>query len=495
MKQIAVIGAGVAGLSSAIRLQHLGHEVHIYEKNLKPGGKMHQIKEQGFTFDVGPTIVMMKDMYEEVFTFCGRDLKDYMEYSPVDPMLTLHFSKEEVMPLSTDLTKLIHQLEGVSDGDTQGYLSFLADIYKRYLIAKNHFLTRSFRRAWDFYNPRTIYQALRLRTFNDAYSSIAKFVKDDRLRKSLAFQTLYIGISPYQGPSLYSIIPMIELFYGVQYFKGGMHAYAKAMEKLFLELGGQIHYGTSVDEILVEGKKTTGIRLGDAVVQSDSVICNADFPHAMVNLLPDEETRGKYTDKNIAKMEYSCSCFLLYLGVDKEYDLGSLHNIFFAQDFQKNVNDLFEEGKLPTDPSYYIYSPSQIDETMAPEGHQAIYVLVPVPELSLYKDWSDEAVAAYRNLILTKMKTETVFDDIDDHIVFEQIFTPKDFEEQFNAYNGSTFGLKPTLLQSNYFRPQQKFKKVDNLYFCGSSTHPGAGVPIVLMSAQLAVEEFLRDNN
>ncbi|MGT2667546.1 phytoene desaturase family protein [Streptococcus rifensis] len=495
MKQIAVIGAGVAGLASAIRLQHLGHQVHIYEKNHKPGGKMHQIKEQGFTFDVGPTIVMMKDMYEEVFTFCGRDLKDYMDYGPVDPMLTLHFSKDEAMPLSTDLTKLIHQLEGISDEDAQGYLAFLADIYKRYLIAKDHFLTRSFRSAWDFYNPRTIYQALRLRTFNDAYSSIAKFVKDDRLRKSLAFQTLYIGISPYQGPSLYSIIPMIELFYGVQYFKGGMHAYAKAMEKLFLELGGQIHYGASVDEIIVEGKKTTGIRLGETVVPADAIICNADFPHAMVNLLPDEKTRGKYSDKKIAKMEYSCSCFLLYLGVDKEYDLGSLHNIFFAQDFQKNVNDLFEEGKLPTDPSYYIYSPSQVDETMAPEGHQAIYVLVPVPELSLYKDWSDQAVAAYRDLILSKMKAETVFEDIDEHIVFEQIYTPKDFEERFNAFNGATFGLKPTLLQSNYFRPQPKFKAVDNLYFCGSSTHPGAGVPIVLMSAQLAVEEFLRDNN
>ncbi|MGT2910884.1 phytoene desaturase family protein [Streptococcus cameli] len=493
MKKIIVIGAGVAGLAAAIRLQHLGYDVHIYEKNNKPGGKMYQIEEEGFRFDVGPTIVMMKDIYEAVFSFCGRKLSDYIDYQQVEPMLTLHFDKDQAFPLSGNFPALIQQLESISEEEAQGYMAFLADIYKRYLIAKEHFITKSFRSPWDFYNPKTLYHALRLRTFDDAYSSISKFVKDDRLKKSLAFQTLYIGISPYQGPSLYSIIPMIELFYGIYYFKGGMHAFAKAMETLFYELGGTIHYDANVSEIIVENKQAKGIRLGNEIITADTVICNADFPHAMVHLLPDPKNRGKYSNQKINKMEYSCSCFLLYLGVDKEYDVPSLHNIYFAQDFQKNVNQLFEDGQLPTDPSYYVYSPSTLDDSLAPEGHQVLYVLVPVPELSLFQDWSVETIQAYRHLILEKLIQEAGFDDIEDHIVYEKIFTPKDFQVQFNAYNGATFGLKPTLFQSNNFRPQSKFKALDNLYFCGSSTHPGAGVPIVLQSAQLAVEEFLRD--
>lgn len=494
MKKVLIVGAGVAGLTAAVRLQYLGYDVTLYEKNNQVGGKMNQIKEEGFCFDVGPTIVMMKDIYEEIFSFCQRNPADYLPMEKVDPMLHLYFSEEPPLSFSSDLTQLMHTLESISEEDAQGYLGFLSDIYKRYLIAKDAFITRSFRSFWDFYNPSSLMTGLKLRTFNDAYSSIVKFVKDERLRKSLAFQTLYIGVSPYQGPSLYTMIPMIELFYGVYFIKGGMYTLAQALERLFKELGGKLYCNTIVDEILIENKQAIGLQIGKETVFGDAIICGADFPYAMTALIPNENDRGKYTDKKIKKMEYSCSCFLMYLGVDKKYDVQALHSIYFAKDFKRNVDQLFEEGTLPDDPSFYIYVPTLMDESLAPSENEAVYILVPVPELSKFSDWSSATIEKYRTQVLNELKEETIFKDIDEHIVFEKQYTPKDFQTDFNAYNGATFGLKPMLKQSNYYRPHNKFAYADHLYFCGSSTHPGAGVPIVMQSAKLAVEELLKDD-
>ncbi|EMF0270563.1 phytoene desaturase family protein [Enterococcus hirae] len=495
MKKIIVIGAGVAGLSAAVRLQKLGYEVTLYEKDRQVGGKMNQIKTAGFTFDLGPTIVMMPEIYREVFEFCGKDPDDYIPMKKVDPMLKLYFNKEEPIEFSNDLIELTKTLENISPEDTQGYFAFLADIYQRYTIAKEAFITKSFRGFWDFYNPKSLWAGIRLRTFSDAYTSISKFVKDDRLRKSLAFQTLYIGVSPYQGPSLYTIIPMIELFYGVYFIEGGMYTLATSLARLFEELGGKIVYETSVDEILIDNKIAKGIRIGKEQVMADAIVCGADFPYAMKELIPDERKRGKYTNKKIAKFEYSCSCFLMYLGLDKKYPEEHLHSIYFAEDFKQNVDDLFERGKLPDDPSFYLYRPSLMDDSLAPEGQEGLYVLVPVPELSKYEKWTEQTMQAYRQKIIRLLKEKTIFKDIDEHIVSETLITPKDFSDRFNAYNGATFGLKPTLKQSNYYRPHNKFSAAENLYFCGSSTHPGAGVPIVMQSAKLAVEELLRDDN
>ena len=495
MKKIVVIGAGVSSLSAAVRLQKLGYDVHLYEKEAQPGGKMNQIKQDGFTFDVGPTIVMMPEIYREIFEFSGVDPDEYIPMEKVDPMLELFFQGEEPLVFSNDLVELTKTLETISEADAQGYFDFLADIYKKYTIAKKHFITRSFRGFWDFYNPKSLYAGLKLRTFSDAYSAIAKFVKDDRLQKSLAFQTLYIGVSPYQGPSLYTIIPMIELLYGVYFIKGGMYTLATSLDRLFKELGGTAHYQAPVEEIIIENKQTKGIKVAGEMIAADAVVCGADFPYAMSALIPDEKKRGKYTNKKIDQMDYSCSCFLLYLGLDKQYPESALHSIFFAKDFKKNIADLFDTGVLPEDPSFYLYRPSLMDDSLAPAGQEGLYVLVPVPELSQYDEWTPEKTQAYREMIIGLIKERSVFKDLDEHIVMEACYTPKEFKQRFNAYNGATFGLKPTLAQSNYYRPHNKFKYADNLYFCGSSTHPGAGVPIVMQSAKLAVEELMKDDH
>jgi phytoene desaturase len=309
----------------------------------------------------------------------------------------------------------------------------------------------------------------------------------------LSFQTLYIGISPHNGPSIYTIIPMIETIYGVWYIKGGMYTMATAMEKLFEELGGKIHLNSNVEEIVIEDKKAKGVVINGEVIEADYVVVNADFPYAMKNLIKNEKDRGKYTNKKIDKMDYSCSVFLMYLGLNKKVsDDIRLHNIVFADDFEKNITDIFK-GIDPKDPSIYMYIPTKFDNSLAPRGKEVLYVLAPVPELKTRgHKWTQEEINEYKKIVYDKIKTKKGLENIEELVEVEKIFTPNNFESEFNAMYGATFGLAPTLMQSNYFRPQNKFRYTGNLYFTGSSVHPGAGVPIALTSAKLAADELMK---
>lgn len=494
MKRVNLVGAGTAGLAAAIRLQNEGYEVHLYEKNDKVGGKMFQINEKGYKFDVGPTIVMTPDIYNEVFEVAGRDPKDYIPMKRLDPMMGVSYKDGTNFNLSNDLVELFKTLEGRSEKDAAGFLKYLSSIYGRYLVAKNKILNRSYRNIWEFIHPSSLKDIYNLKTFDNAYNEMSKFIEDDYLKKMFAFQTLYIGVSPNSGPSLYNIIPMMELFYGVWHIEGGMYTMATGMAKLFEELGGKIHLNTEVEEILIEDKKAVGLRVNGENILSDYTMVNADFPYAMTHLIPDEENRGKYTDEKIEQMDYSCSCFILYLGVDKQYETDATHTFHMANDFDRNISDIFDDGVPPEDPSIYIFNLNKADETLAPEGHQGLYVLVPVPDLSLYDGWTEEKTKTYRDHILDIVEETEPFGDIREHIDFEKVYTPKMFEQNFNAYNGATFGLRPTMLQSAYFRPHNKFDYAENLYFCGSSIHPGAGVPTVLQSAKLSVGELIKDD-
>lgn len=496
-KKVIVIGAGVAGLASAIRLQHAGYEVELFEKESLPGGKMHRIEKDGFTFDLGPTIVMMPELYREVFELCGRNPDDYIPMQKLDPMFQVYFKDEMDHPYkgSSDLTEMMKTLESINPEDAQGFLDYLQEIYKRFIVARDHFIQRPFRHLKDIFNPFMMKQALKLKTFDSADNFIGKFIKDERIKHMLSFQTLYIGISPYNGPSLYTIIPMIEFLYGVWFIKGGMHTMATSMEKLFYELGGKIHYQANVEKIAIEDGCATGVYVNGKKEKSDYVICNADFPYAMKNLVQDKKAKGKYTDKKIDSLKYSCSCFLLYLGTNRKYDeIEGVHNFIFKNDLKKNMHDIFTGEKLE-DGAFYIHIPTKVDESMAPEGKDGIYVLLPVSELSTAKyEWNEETIQYYRDYLLQEMKKIKGFENIEDEIISESYITPVDFQKKFNAYNGATFGLQPTLKQSNHMRPQSKATHCENLYFTGSSTHPGAGVPIVLLSARIATQELMSDD-
>lgn len=492
-KKVIVIGAGTAGLAAGIRLQTLGYDVHMYEKNEQVGGRMYQIKDRGFTFDVGPTIVMMPDLYKEVFLDSGVDPNDYLDMTLLDPLYTVYFSDHTKFDVSSNLTTLIKSLEDFSEEDAEGYLAYLADVYKRYHVAKKHFLDISYRKPTEFYNIRSFIALAKLKTLNSAYQSISKFVKHEKLRKALSFQTLYIGVSPFSGPSIYTIIPMIELLYGVWYIKGGMYQMAKAMERRFIELGGTMHLNQNVERVAIEHGVAKGVIVKGNTVDADIVLTNADFPWAVKNLIQEKKAKGKYQDKKIDSMKYASSAFILYFGMKKKYKT-HVHAIRFAKDFKRNIDDLFEYN-VPEDPSFYMYSPSQIDPSVAPKDKELIYVLIPTP--SLHKgnhEWDEQWTHTYKHKIIDLIEEIPGFEDFRAHIEVEHHYTPKDFQDQFNLQFGSTFGLRPTLSQSVYYRPQSTFKAVKNLYFTGSSTHPGAGVPIVLMSSKLAVKSIEKDH-
>lgn len=496
MKRIAVIGAGVSGLSAAAQLAHKGYDVTIFEKNGGPGGRMGMIEGEGFRFDMAPTIVMMPEIYREVFSLCGKNPDDYIPMLQVNPLYDVHYSDGSKTPVSSDLVSLRRELEAMAPQDVLGYLEYIADVYKRYEVARKHFIEKPFRKPSDFYNPATLYHAMQLKTFDSAYKSISKFVKSDRLQKLLSFQTLYIGVSPYQGPSIYTIIPMIELMWGVWFIKGGMFSMAKGMERLCRELGVTIRYSTPVEEITIENGRATGVKAGGTTFSADYVLSTADFPYVMKNLVKDSKARGKYTDKKIDGMDYSCSCLMHYVGLKRSLKGRiQLHNIVFADDFEGNINQIFD-GSFPNDPSVYVYAASTLDESLAPDGCDGIYVLTPVPELKTGRiDWnSDAQKEAIRSRVFTQIQRIEALKGFEEDIVFMKELTPLDFQKDFSAQFGATFGLRPTLLQSNYFRPQNKSGTCEGLYFAGASNHPGAGVPIVLTSAKLAVSELIKDD-
>lgn len=495
MKKVLLIGAGVTGLAAGIRLAKKGYNVEIFEKNDKPGGRMNQIEIDGFKFDLGPTILMMPEIYKEVFLDAEVNPDDYLSITQLDPLYRIYFNDGTIHSASSDLTKMISTIEEISLQEASGFLRYLSDIYSRYLIAKKHFIEKSFRKPTDFYNPKTLYQGLKLKTFDSAYKSIGKFVKDPKLQEILSFQTLYIGLSPFNGPSIYTIIPMVELIYGIWFLKGGMFAYAKGLEKLFLELGGKINYNSPVEKIIIENKKALGIRNSNTTIKGDYIVNTTDFPYALEQLTPEYKV-GKYKKNNLNKLEYSCSCLMLYLGLDtRDFPGLNVHNLSFSSDFTGNINDIFS-GKYPDDASLYVYAPGLLDESLAPIGQLGIYVLVPVPNLLDGKvDWRDaDTLEKIKNDVYHKIENIKPLKGFKEHVITEKIYTPIDFKEDFNLMHGATFGLKPTLFQSNYYRPQPKARNIDNLYFAGSSNHPGAGVPIVLTSAKLVVEEILKDD-
>ncbi len=276
-----------------------------------------------------------------------------------------------------------------------------------------------------------------------------------------------------------------------------MHKMAEGMEKVFIELGGKVHLNSPVDEIIIENGQAKGVSVEGEAVHSDYVICNADFPYAMKNLVKDQKAKGKYTDEKIDKMDYSCSCFILYLGMDRKYEeLEHVHTFVFSEDLDQNLDQVFSGEKIE-DPSLYVVAASKVDPTVAPAGKEGLYVLVPVSDLATAKyDWNDEStIQYYRQKALESVSHLPGMANIENEIISESVITPLDFRDRFNAYNGACFGLQPSLLQSNHFRPQAKAKNCENLYFAGSSTHPGAGVPIVLVSGKIAADELKLDDN
>lgn len=491
-KKVIIIGAGIGSLSSALRLLHNGYEVEIYEKENSIGGRVNIIKTEEYTFDLTASILMMPDVYKELFSYVNKEYRDYLEFIEIDPIYRVFSHGDHFIDFKTSMSELTKNLESISKDDSLGYFKFLSDVYEKYLIANKYFLEKSQDNPKDFFNLTTLSKAFKIHTLSTSYDFISDYIKNESIREYLAFQSMYVGISPYEGPNIYTLIPVVSQLYGLWHLKGGMYSFVNAVSKLIVESGGIIKTGEAVEEIIFSNDRAIGIKTSHSVEKADIIICNADFPYAMKNIIKDEHYKKEYTDKKLSELKYSCSTFIIYLGLRKKYPQLSVHNIYLGENFKKNIESTFE-GYLPESPTLYIYCPSRIDDSMAKNG-ECLNIMLRVPNLFFNKiTWDDVTINELADKIIMELKKIKGLEDIEDNIVYKNYLTPLDMERRFNTYGGTAFGLSTTLTQTNYFRPHFKSDKANNLFFVGDSLHPGPGVSLVLNSSKLVTEEILKE--
>jgi phytoene desaturase len=489
-KKVIVIGAGPGGLSAGLLLAHHGLDVHIYEKNDSVGGRNAALKSGEYVFDLGPTFFLMKEVLESVFLRTGRSLSDYADLREIDPMYRLHFSEEMVFYSTRDPERMKAELERVFPGSHDGYLRYMKKERKKYekLIPC---LAMPYSSLKSFLSWQLISSIPYLDLHKSVFGVLGRYFSDDHLKSVFSFQAKYLGMSPWEAPGLFSILAFIEHGGGIYHVTGGLSQLSVAMARAFEEEGGAMHLSTPVREVLIENGRAVGVLLEDGSEQrADDVVINADFAHAMKQLV-DGRHRKKYTDDALARKKYSCSTFMLYLGVNRVYDKLAHHSIIFADDYKANITDITKLGVLSEQPSFYVQNPVVTDQTLAPEGKSTLYVLVPVPNNSSGIDWKKEA-GPLRDKILDCMEQRGGYDDLRSHIEVERIITPQDWQDDANVYEGAVFNLGHQLSQMLMLRPHNEFEEFDNCYLVGGGTHPGSGLPTIYQSALISSSLLLK---
>lgn len=487
MKKIAVIGAGPGGLAVAMLLAQKGYDVNIYEKQAYVGGRTSEIRLGDFKFDMGPTFLNMLYITEEIFELTGRNLRDYVELYDLNPMYQLIFHDKK-LNMTRDADEMIRQINELFPGNEGGYERYMERTQKK-LEVLAPVLQAPMNRFTDLLNPKVLKAVGELEIGKSLVDTLSTFYKDEDLQLSFTFRAKYLGMSPWVSPGAFSILSYIEHAYGVYHIKGGLNQLTKAMAKVVQELGGKIHLNSPVKKLNTTGKKVTGLLLEDGTqIDADEVIVNGDFGHVMTNLV-EPGILKKYTPEKLEKKPYSCSTYMLYLGVNKRFDLPH-HTIWFAKDYRRNVEEITNTKLLSEDPSIYIQNAVVTDETVAPAGKSTLYVLVPVPNNTSGIDW-DTVGEPFKNMVLNMISEKLGIDDIREYIEEERIITPKEWEQSINVYKGATFNLGHQLSQMLVFRPRNKFEELDQCWLVGGGTHPGSGLPIILESARITANGVL----
>lgn len=483
MSKIVIVGAGVGGLTAAARLAHAGYQVEVVEKGSGPGGRCGRISVDGFSFDTGPTLLLMPEVLEETFSAVGRRMSDYLTLERCDPNYRIHFRDGSDVTFTTELTQMANELERVEPGSFRRYLEFLALGREQYTVSLERFVGRNFDSVMQMFSPANLREVLRIKAHKKMYSEVGRFFRDDRLRAAMTFQTMYLGISPYEAPAVYGLLPFTELAVGIWFPKGGMYAVPLALERLCRELGVRFRYRTSVASIDAEHGQAKGVTTKDGShIAADAVVCNADLPWAYRNLIDPEVSQLPKADK----LKYTSSAFMMYLGTRTRYPGLLHHNVVFGSDYRGAFTDIFERFQVPEDPAFYVNAPAHTDPSMAPEGKDSLYVLVPVPHRHASIDWKVEG-PKLREKVLDRL-SELGHTDLRENIEVERYFTPDDYELTLNLERGSAFGLSHNFFQIGPFRPSNVDPNVPNLFFVGASTQPGTGLPMVMLSAKLVTE-------
>jgi phytoene desaturase len=485
---VIVIGAGPGGLASAILLASAGLKVKVIERLGVVGGRTSAIEAEGFRFDVGPTFFLFPRVLEEIFATAGADLRTEVELVRLDPQYRIIFGEGGELQATPDVARMEEQISAVCASDAPGFRRFLEEnrvkLRRMEPCLENPFL------GWgDLVNPRLLKMLPMLRPHQSLDTYLSRFFQDRRIRLAFSFQSKYLGMSPFRCPSLFSILSFIEYEYGVFHPLGGCSAVTAAMARLAERLGVEIRLNEPVEEMLFRGRRAVGVRTAHGVEFANALVLNADFARAMSRMVPDR-LRRRWTDRKIARKKFSCSTFMMYLGVEGRDDLPH-HNIHISADYARNLDEIENRHVLSEDPSFYVQNACVTDPALAPPGMSTLYVLAPVTHQHPNVDWARER-GRFRTLMLRQI-AKAGFADVERRIRFERIVTPADWDGRHEIHRGATFNLAHSLDQMLHLRPRNRFEDLEGLYLVGGGTHPGSGLPVIFESARISTRLLLSD--
>jgi len=489
-KRAAVIGSGFGGLSLAIRLQAAGFDTTILEKRDKPGGRAYVYEDKGFIFDGGPTVITDPSALEALFTIAGKEMKDYVELMPVDPMYRLCWEDGDVFDYTNDADRLEEQIRKRNPADVDGYRRFLD--YSRAVFEKGY-LELGHVPFLNFGSMIKVAPALmKLRAYRNVYAQVSKFIQDEHLRQASSFHPLLVGGNPFKTSSIYALIHALEREWGVWFARGGTGALVRGLVKLFEDLGGTLRLDSEVAEMRTANGRITGLATKDGYsADFDTVASNADVLHTYGKLLGHTE-RGRKQAKVLEKRNWSMSLFVIYFGLKRVHPNLKHHMVLFGPRYRELIDDIFNAPQLSEDFSLYLHAPTLTDPSLAPEGCSAYYVLSPVPHLGTADiDW-DEVGPKYTDRILDYLEQHHI-PGLKEDLVTCRTLHPFGFRDELNSHLGSAFSVEPVLTQSAWFRPHNRDPKIPNLYLVGAGTHPGAGIPGVVGSARATAGLMLED--
>ena len=482
MRKIIVIGAGLGGLAAAIRLAKSGFDVTVLEKNESIGGKVNSVGKNGYKFDTGASLLTMRHVFEDLFNFAERDIDDYLDIVPLDPICRYFWTDKTIFDASSDLEKTAHEIERIAPEDAENFKKYIADSRRKYEIAEKTFLAHSLNDLPKLLRPKYLKDLLAISSLKTLDKHNASYFRSAKLRQLFNRFATYNGSSPYRTPATFALVPFVEFGLGAWYVRGGIYEIPQALAKLADEFGVKIRTNCAVEKIIVENETAVGVKLENGeTLRSDSVVANSDAIETHRNLLD-----KKYFNKKLEKREPSCSGFVLLLGVKKKYPQLAHHNIFFSDDYPAEFDALFKDLRPAKNPTIYICATSRTDATQSPENCENLFILVNAPYTSDKTDWKTEA-NSYRDLIIEKLEN-CGLEDLGKSIEFERIITPEDFENKYRTNRGSIYGVSSNGIFSAFLRVPNKSRQIENLYFVGGATHPGGGMPLVLLSGKMTAD-------
>jgi phytoene desaturase len=489
-KTAVIIGAGIGGIATSVFLSKNGYDVAVYEKNSAPGGRCGQLVREGHRFDIGATMLMMPGIYRDVFGSLGIPLFETNDISPLEDLYRIFFDNNEVLDLSPDKEKMKVQHERIEPGSYLQSRRYVDDGYEIFQLGMNKLINRNFDNVFQFANLRNVGLLIKLKTYISNWKYATKFFRNRHLLMAYTFQNIYVGQSPFDSPALFSMVPAAELTEGSFFPKGGMYSIVEKLYTAARSNGVQFHFQQPVVKINVNRSKAESIILSDGTeVKADVIVANSDLPYVYRKLLPD---KGK--SAHLDKLKYSCSAICFHWGLDRQYPQLAHHNVFLSDKFEEGLDRIFKDKTVSDSPSFYVHAPARTDPSAAPEGHESLSFIVAAGNIDRNKkqDW-EELRKKTREALIKRLKVLGM-DDIEQHIKFEVCYTPENWEAACNITKGSVFGsVAHNIFQMGYFRPHNQHARYRNLYFVGGSTHPGNGIPNVLLSAQLTSKRILNN--